>query len=107
VCVLAISTARRVSGGPFAGVPTLSEQGIDVVSGGWRAVLGPKGLTESQIAFWESTFGKLTATTEWQQELESSDATNEYLNSADTRRFLAQQLTQIKDLMTGLGLAKQ
>ena len=107
VRVLAISTARRVAGGPFAAVPTLSEQGINVVSGGWRAVLGPKGLSENQIAIWDATLGKLTATPEWKQDLEASDATNEYLNSADTGRFLAQQFRQVRELMSGLGLAKQ
>ena len=104
---LAISSAKRFPTGAFASVPTLTEQGVKVVSGGWRVVLGPRAMTREQIAYWDGVFAKLTASSEWAQELEAGDATNEYLNSADTGRFLDAQYTQLKETMSDLGLAKQ
>ena len=104
---LAISSAQRLPTGAFATVPTLTEQGVKVVAGGWRVVLGPRGMTPDQIAYWNGVFAKLVATREWAQELEAGDATNEYLDSAGTGRFLAAQYAQLKDLMTDLGLVKQ
>src|SRR5262245_4034994 len=34
-------------------LPTLREQGYDVVASTWFAVFGPKGLTPPQVAYWE------------------------------------------------------
>ena len=104
---LAISSAKRLASGTFALVPTLTEHGLKVVSGSWRVVLGPRGMTHEQIAYWNGVFAKLTATGEWAHELEAGDATNEYLNSADTSRFLDSQYAQLKEIMSDLGLAKQ
>lgn len=105
--VLAISAAMRPTAGPFAAVPTLTEQGINVVFGGWRVVLAPGGIGPQQVAYWDSVFARLTATEEWKQELERSDARNEYLSSTETRRFLDAQYKPLKELMSELGLAKQ
>ena len=42
--VVGVAAPRRF-GGVLADVPTWKEQGMDVVMGGWRALVGPKGLT--------------------------------------------------------------
>lgn len=104
--VLAISAAKRPAAGPFAAVPTLVEQGTNVVFGSWRVILGAKGMTQDQVAYWDNTFARMTATEDWKQELDNNDASNEYLSSADTRRFLDAQYSQLKDVLTELGLAK-
>lgn len=104
--VLAISAAKRPASGAFATVPTLTEQGVNVVFGSWRLILGAKGMTQAQTAYWEGLFAKLVASEDWKQELDNYDASNEYMNSADTRRFLDTQYAQLKEVLTELGLAK-
>ena len=69
--------------------------------------MGAKGLSGDQVAFWDAVFSRMVATQEWKQELEASDAANEYLNSAGTARFVAAQYEQLRELMSELGLAKQ
>ncbi|OGA02547.1 MAG: hypothetical protein A3H35_01925 [Betaproteobacteria bacterium RIFCSPLOWO2_02_FULL_62_17] len=104
---LAVSTAQRIASGPFATAPTLTEQGVNVVAGGWRVVMGTKSLAGGEVAFWDGVFSRMAATQQWKQELGATDAANEYLNSADTTRFVASQYEQLRELMTELGLAKK
>jgi putative tricarboxylic transport membrane protein len=44
---IAVSAPARMSG-PFAGVPTWGETGIDCVVGTWRGVIGTRGMTAPQ-----------------------------------------------------------
>ena len=49
--VIAIASPRRI-GAPYESTPTWTEQGYPVVLGTWRGVIGPRGMTRDQIAFW-------------------------------------------------------
>ena len=50
------ATRRRI-----AQIPTWREQGIDAVFGNWRGVVGPKGVSAAQLAYWDDVFSKLNA----------------------------------------------
>ena len=67
--VLGISGAQRSVSLPE--VPTLKEQGIDVVQGGWLAVMAPKGLSDAQVAYWESMLERGIAHADWKHLLEA------------------------------------
>jgi putative tricarboxylic transport membrane protein len=47
--VVGVSANQRFKG-PLSNVPTWKEQGVNLVFGGWRAILAPKGLTPAQVA---------------------------------------------------------
>src|SRR4029079_2037412 len=51
--VIGVAAERRLPGA-FANVPTWKEQGVNLVFGGWRGILAPKGLTQPMSAYWES-----------------------------------------------------
>lgn len=102
---LAFAAPKRI-GGPFASTPTLSELGFPVTADNWRIVIAPKGLTPAQTNFWDGAFGKLAASPEWNRELESQSLSNNYLNSADTTKFLQHQYTVVTTILTELGLAR-
>lgn len=106
VRVLAISAPRRPAEGPFASVPTLSEQGVNVSFRSWRGIIGPRNMSAAQIAYWDEVLARLVATEEWNKELPLYDATNEYQNSAGTRAYLKAQYEQLKAILTELGLAR-
>ena len=50
--ILGVSAAQRLPGA-MADVPTWKEQGVDLDYGSWRTILGPKGLSPEQVAYWE------------------------------------------------------
>jgi putative tricarboxylic transport membrane protein len=102
---LAISGPRRIRA-PFADVPTWKELGIDVVMMGWRGILGPRGLTPAQTAYWDAVFRKLARTEDWKQELQENYWEDIYAGAADTRRWLDAEYLETKQLLTDLGMAK-
>jgi putative tricarboxylic transport membrane protein len=102
---LAIAAPARI-GGPFASVPTLKELGIPVEADNWRIVIAPKGISPQQVAFWDTAFKRLAQSEEWKKELASNHLSNNYLDSAHTRKYLDAQYTEVRDMLVELGLAK-
>jgi putative tricarboxylic transport membrane protein len=104
--MLGISSARRLAG-PLAQVPTLKEQGVDVVLANWQGVFGPPKLAPAQIAHWDSVFGRLVKTDEWRRDQEQNLWESDYLASADYARFLKTDYDQAKAVFIELGLARK
>ena len=104
--MLAISSPRRLKG-DAAGVPTWRELGLNAVSSNWRGVVGPKGLSPAQIAYWDATFSALVKTPEWLQTLQKNQWEHEYLGSAGTFKFLREEYKELEVLLTELGDAKK
>ena len=104
--VVAVAAPRRL-GGSLAHVPTWQEQGVDVVIGGWRAIMGPKGLTPAQVAYWEGVLHKATQVPEWQSDLEKNYWSNDFVTSAQFRKDLDKDYAEMKLVLADLGLAKQ
>ena len=94
-------------GGALADVPSWKEQGIDVVYGGWRALMGPKGLTAAQVAYWEEVMRKATATKEWKEDLEKNYWSDDFVTSAQFRKDLDRDYADMKAVLVEIGLAKQ
>jgi putative tricarboxylic transport membrane protein len=105
VRVLAVASDKRL-GGALAQTPTWREQGVDVVFSSWRVMIGPRGMSAEQIAYWEALMAKLSAQDEWLRDLEQNALTPDYQNAEGTRKFLAQQTEQLRAILGELGLAK-
>jgi len=93
-------------GGTLAAVPTWKEQGVDVVTGGWRAIVGPKGLSAAQIAYWEGVLAKATQVPEWREDLEKNFWSDDFVTSAQFRKDLDKDYADMKAVLVELGLAK-
>lgn len=102
---LGVTSPQRL-GGPFAAVPTWREQGIDLVVGGWRAVLAPKGITAAQLAYWEGLLKKATESPDWKADLEKNDWTDAFTGSAQFRKELDKEFIAMSAVMKDVGLAK-
>jgi putative tricarboxylic transport membrane protein len=102
---LAVSAPQRL-GGAFAVVPTWKEQGVNAVSSSWRGLLGPRGMTAEQIAYWDRVLAALTKTEEWKQDLAKNFWEDAYADSASTRKRLDQEYAEYKTILTELGAAK-
>ncbi len=103
--LLAVAADRRQSG-ELASVPTWKELGINAVAASWRSVVGPRGLSDEQVRYWDDVFGKLAALPEWRQDLEASLVENSYFNSRDTRKLMETEYAALAATLTDLGLAK-
>jgi putative tricarboxylic transport membrane protein len=90
----------------LANAPTWREQGIDLVFSGWRAVLGPKGLSPAQITFWENALRKATEAQEWKADLQKNYWSDDFAPSAQFRKDLDTDYAAMSAVMTELGLAK-
>lgn len=103
--VLGITSPRRMPA-PLQDVPTWTEQGWAVDFSGWRGIIGPVGMTREQIAYWDTIFGRLVKSPEWQAELGKRFWVSTYVNSAGTGAFLQAQEKELGKVLAGLGLAK-
>jgi len=103
--VVGVAAKERLPG-PYASAPTWKEQGYDVVIGGWRSIMGPKGLTPAQIAYWEGTLVQVAAAPEWKTDLERNYLSGDLVLSAQFKLDLAREYADMKGVLTALGLAK-
>ncbi len=103
---IAITAPTRLAGA-FAEVPVWKELGADAVLSNWRTIVGPRGMTPPQVAFWENVLARVVETEEWKQMLEKTSVTGEFLRSAETRAQLKADHDELKTVMTELGLTKQ
>lgn len=104
--VVGVAAPRRF-GGVLADVPTWTELGIKLVYGGFRGIVGPKGLTPVQVAFWEGALRKASETPEWQANLEKNYWSNDFLTGKEFRNELDETYDAMKSVLVDLGLAKQ
>jgi putative tricarboxylic transport membrane protein len=103
--MLAVSSERRQSG-PLANVSTWKELGYPVVSANWRSVVGPKGMPEEQVRYWDGIFAKLARTPEWRQSIDSEHMENTYSDSRGTLELMDTQYKAMASILTELGLVK-
>ena len=103
--LIAVAAPQRVAG-IFADVPTWREQGIEAVAPSYRAIIGPKGMSQEQIAYWDRVFQRLAQTETWKKELEKNEWEGSLMKSAETQRFLDAQYEEYRSILSELGLAK-
>jgi putative tricarboxylic transport membrane protein len=103
--IISVSAPQRM-GGDLAQVPTLREQGYDVSLSNWRAIIGPRGLSAAQVAYWEQVLEKVVATDEWKAVLEKQFWDGNFLRSREFGKYMEHEYAQTKAIMTELGLAK-
>jgi len=103
--VVAITSNQRLPGA-LADVPTWKEQGVNYVFGAWRGVFAPKGLTPQQAAFWEGALKKATEAPEWKDDLQKNIWADAFLSGEALRKDLDQDYSEMKSVLSDLGLAK-
>jgi putative tricarboxylic transport membrane protein len=102
---LTVTSSKRMQG-PLAEAATWSEFGYKGVFDNWRGVIGAKGITPAQVAFWEDVFKRVTASDDFQQYAAKNQWENSYRGPAEARAFMEAQYGELKSVMDFLGLAK-
>ena len=103
--VLGVSAPKRIPGA-LASVPTWTEQGVNAIVANWRPIIGPKGLSASQVAYWEGIFAKLVDSQEWRGELARSGGVPHFLGSRELAQYFDAEHARFKAVLTDVGLAK-
>lgn len=106
VRVIGIAAPHRI-GGPYADTPTWTEQGFPVIMDTWRGVIGPKGLTADQVAFWDGVLSKAVQSAEWKQALERNVWAAHYLDAAQTRKLFDEDDVTFRKILAELGMIKK
>jgi putative tricarboxylic transport membrane protein len=102
---LGLASPKRLSG-PLAQVPTFKEQGLDVTFDVPRSLIGPRGLSAAQLAYWDNTLRSMMKTQAWKDAVQKNQWEEDYKNSAELGRSLKAEYEVLKDVLTELGMAK-
>lgn len=104
--ILAIAAPKRQTG-KLANLPTMREQGIDATGiSNWRGLLGAKGLSDAQVAFWSAALARVVETDEWKKQLETNNVASTFLPGREFGKWLAVEYEDTRAVMAELGLAK-
>ncbi len=98
-------TAPTRRGGALAAVPTWKELGLDAIVDNWRGIVGPKGMTPAQIAYWDQVFRRMFELEEWKKDLEQNYWDNAALVSGPSAKYLDSTYRELKRTLTELDLA--
>lgn len=102
--ILGMSTAQRASGMPD--IPTLREQGFDIVLSGFTVIMGPRGLTPAQIAYWENMIERGVQHPDWKRQFAADYQDGDFRKSAATREHLRQQYDLLRAMYADIGMTK-
>jgi putative tricarboxylic transport membrane protein len=103
--VLGVSAPQRIPGA-LAAVPTWSEQRVDAVVANWRPVIGAKGWSPAQIAYWEGVFKRMVSTDEWTSEIARAGGVPHFMGSRELSAYFDAEYIRFRAILTDLGLAK-
>ena len=106
VRALAITSPERLKDLPD--VPTLKEQGFDLVVSQFRGIAGPKGLPPEIVQVLETGFKKVSDSPEWKAEyLDKFQQINGFMGSAEFTQFMDSEYKVNETLFKELGLYKK
>ncbi|MGP4079957.1 tripartite tricarboxylate transporter substrate binding protein [Pseudalkalibacillus sp. R45] len=102
--ILAVSSEKRLE--DLDDVPTWTEEGVDMVFPHWRGIMGPPDMTEEEIAYWDKKLSEMVKTEDWKKLLDNNNWEGFYKDSEETKKFLEEQHSLYKKLVTESGLVK-
>lgn len=101
--VLGISAPERQAG---IDIPTLKEQGVDVVLANWRAIVAPPGLDEGQKKALLDTVDAAVKSDAWKKVLADKKWTDLYLPGDDFAKLLAEETALTTEVLKSVGLVQ-
>jgi putative tricarboxylic transport membrane protein len=102
--VLAVSGEERQPQRALAEVPTLQEEGIDLVFINWRGVLAPPGIPAERQRQHIAYFKKMHATDDWQRILKKNGWTDDFKTGDEFGAFLRSQDKRVSTTLKELRL---
>ena len=86
-------------------VPTMKEQGIDVIPFQmWRGVALPRNVSPDAVAYWQSVMQKVADSKAFTDYIKQNVATQHVISGPDYTKFLESQEALYKDMLKRLGV---
>lgn len=104
---IALSAPQRYEAGPLANTPTWREQGVDVVADLQYYFLGPKGMQQGQIEFWEQVFSRIVKMSGWKEFAQKNHWVTLGLNRTKGAEYLKAQYDAYRESLEEIGLASK
>ena len=98
---IAVTSETRLKG---KDVPTLKEQGINVVIGNWRGIYGAAGITPEQRKALIEMIVKATKTKAWAESLEKNAWTPAVLTGVEFEKFVDDEFASLRAVMAKSGM---
>ncbi len=98
---IGVTSEKRL---PGVNVPTMKEQGYDVVLGNWRAVFGAPDITAAQRAALTDLIVKATQSKSWAESLEKNGWTPAVLTGKAFDNFVDDQFASLRGIMHLAGM---
>ena len=98
---LAVTSETRLKG---IDVPTLKEQGINVVIGNWRGVYGAPGINAEQRKVLTEMIVKATKTKAWAEALEKNNWTSALMTGPAFDKFVDDEFASLRAVMVKSGM---
>lgn len=105
--LVGLGIASDVRSSTLPDVPTMMEQGIDVITGTWRGLAAPKGTPESTLKVLEEAFGKAVADPEFVEFMAKRNLGIRYMDAADFKVFLDGDVKQLTQIVEAVKKAQQ
>jgi len=105
VRVLGASTEKRLEGAPD--IPTLKEQGMNVVYRQFRSIAAPKDIPKEALKYYEELFKKLSESKSWKEKyIKENMLSPHYMNSAETFKLWESEHAWFVRIMKEMNLIK-
>lgn len=102
---LGVAGARR-HGGALAKVPTMREQGVDVIANVFYTVFGPRGLDTAQTAFWDEALTNAMKSEAVKKDLDFNFWTVDIIGHRELPAFLNREMDSYRRALSALGMTK-
>jgi putative tricarboxylic transport membrane protein len=105
--IIAVVGSQKVDS--FPDVTTLKDQGfaVDTLPEEFRGFVGPPGMPDSAVKYYQDELGKLVKTPEWANYAKQNGDITQFLGADDFKTFLSTQNASLTALVDRLGLAQK
>lgn len=103
-----IATIDNESSPIFPDAETLEESGIEAdVPRQFRGVVGPPGMPDDAVAYYEGVFEELSKTEAWKEYAEDNGLNSDFRSTQEWSTFLEERNTEYRQLLDELGLLNE
>jgi tripartite-type tricarboxylate transporter receptor subunit TctC len=89
----------------YRDIPTMREQGVDLVIASWHGIFAPKGTSPAVVHAIDGAVAKVAANRKFNEQMASLTLGVRYMNQREFTKFFAEQDAIFKPLIEKLGLA--
>ena len=102
---LGVAGPRRHTG-VLASVPTMREQGVDVIANVFYTIFGPRGMEPAQLAFWDDALASVMKSDAVKKDLDFNFWSVDTIGHRELPAFLDKELEAYRRTLIALGMAK-